>query len=285
MKMECLTMTIIVTILYLYILCKIFSKEINETFSNTLKPRKIAFMFLVYDEVNHEKLWKKFFENVDPQKYNIYVHYKNNKPSEFFDKYKIKNIIPTAWGHKSLVLAHNILLREALKDTDNMHFILVSNSCVPFKKFDHVYNALDPNYSYYNMFVKNNWEPRAIIAQQYVPRDKIKKAHQWSILNRKHAQLLVENEKEYIDWFPQIPDEHAHITYLFSKDLDKELKITHGESEKATTFTNWSEDERILKNYEEISDKTIHQLYTSPCLFGRKFKKECNMEYLYKILG
>ena len=47
-----------------------------------------------------------------------------------------------------------------------------------------------------------------------------------------------DNEKEYIDWFPQIPDEHAHITYLFSKGYDNELKITHGESEKATTFTN-----------------------------------------------
>lgn len=56
----------------------------------------IAFLFLIYDEINHEELWKLFFNNME--NYNIYIHYKDYKYSEYFDKYKIKNCIPTAWG-------------------------------------------------------------------------------------------------------------------------------------------------------------------------------------------
>jgi hypothetical protein len=285
MNTECIILTFVVIILYAYILCKLLSQKNYENLFSPINEKKVAFLFLIYDEVNHEKIWKKFFENVDPNKYNIYVHYKNNKYSEFFDKYKLKHTIPTEWGHKSLVQAHNLLLKEALKDPNNMHFILVSNSCVPFKKFDYTYNYLDPKYSYYNMFVKHNSLHRNVIAEKYVDKNKIKKAHQWSILNRHHAQLLVDSEKEYIDWFSEVPDEHAHITYLFSKNLNNMLKLTYDEKEKATTFTNWSDDGTILTNYSNVSNTFIDYLYNSPCLFGRKFTKECNFEYLYKILS
>ena len=40
--------------------------------------KKIAFCFLIYDIINHEELWNIFFQNVDTNKYNIYIHYKFN---------------------------------------------------------------------------------------------------------------------------------------------------------------------------------------------------------------
>ena len=43
------------------------------------RMKKIAFCFLIYDTINHEELWNNFFKNVDPAKYNIYIHYKYNK--------------------------------------------------------------------------------------------------------------------------------------------------------------------------------------------------------------
>ena len=31
-------------------------------------------------------LWNTFFENIDENKYTIYIHYKNNKPLKYFEK-------------------------------------------------------------------------------------------------------------------------------------------------------------------------------------------------------
>lgn len=246
--------------------------------------KKIAFLFLIYDTINHEELWKYFFSKADKNKYTIYIHYKNYIKSEYFDQYKLKNIINTKWGDISLVKAHNILLREALKDNDNQHFILVSNSCIPLKKFDYVYNLLDINYSYYNLFIKHHSNERTMLARICVNNvNNIKKAHQWSILNRKHADLLQKAENNYIHWFKIIPDEHAHITYLFETKLENELKLTYDGIETATTFTNWTE-KRTLQNYSEISDYELSFLVKSPCLFGRKFTEVCDLKLLYNLI-
>jgi hypothetical protein len=242
------------------------------------QPKKIAFLFLIYDKINHENVWKTFFRNADPRLYNIYVHYKENVTTSF-DRHKLKHAIPTAWGDKSLVQAHNLLLKEALKDRSNTHFILVSNSCVPFKTFDHIYRWLDEKYSYYNMFVKFSSPERRVFAEPYVDAAHTKKAHQWSILNRKHAKMVTSTEV-YLTWFPYIPDEHAHITYLFHKKMGHELKLTYDEKENATTYTNWSADGTTLFNFTTVTNKLIDQLCESDCLFGRKFTKECDLTYL-----
>ena len=50
---------------------------------------KIGFCFLIYDKINLEELWELFFKDVDPNKYNIYVHYKDNKILKYFEQYKL----------------------------------------------------------------------------------------------------------------------------------------------------------------------------------------------------
>ena len=46
--------------------------------------KKIAFLFLIYDVINQEELWNSFFSNIDPNKYSIYIHYKNNTPLNLY---------------------------------------------------------------------------------------------------------------------------------------------------------------------------------------------------------
>ena len=254
----------------------------NELFNTELVKNKIAFLFLIYDEINHEEIWKLFFNSIDKNEYNIYIHYKDYKKSEYFDKYKLENIIPTTWGEISLVKAHNLLLEEALKDKNNIHFILLSNSCIPFKKFNYIYNYLDNNFSYYNISSNPNYE-RTTDSLKYITKNDIKKASQWSILNRKHATLLVNDKNKYINWFTVYPDEYSHITYLYYNKLNNEIIKTTDSKYDATTYTNW--DENYLKNYDDINDHDILLLYNSPCLFGRKFIKNCkNLELLYKLI-
>lgn len=75
--------------------------------------KKIAFCFLIYDKINLEELWNIFFKNVDNNKYNIYIHYKTDKPLQYFEKYKLKECIETKYADVSLIHAHNLLLKQA----------------------------------------------------------------------------------------------------------------------------------------------------------------------------
>lgn len=280
-------MKLLILIIIIIILFNIYYYNFNKyEYFNTYN--KIAFIFLIYDEINHEHIWQLFFKSIDTDKYNIYIHYKIYKPSSFFDKYKLNNIIPTEWCGISLVQAHNLLLKEALKDQNNTNFILLSNSCIPFKTFDYIYNNLFINYSYFNLMLLKNFD-NCILALSNINKNLIRKNHQWSILNRKHALLLVNDESKYINWFYNCSvcaDEYAHINYLIYSKLDNEIIITNNEKEKATTFTNWNSEQSVLNNYNNITNNEIIFLINSPCFFGRKFNKNCkNLDLLRKYLS
>lgn len=226
--------------------------------------KKIAFCFLIIDEINHEDLWYKYFSNVDPNKYTIYIHYKSDTPLKHFEKYKLKNCIETSVGDISIVHAQNLLLEEALKDRQNEHFIFLSESCIPLKHFDYTYAYLNPKYSYFSIGPKEQCFPRSDHALSYVDKKYIQKSYQ-CILNVNHA-LLMTKTLDYLDWFISFPDEHCYITKLYAHALDNELVLS-----------NWDGE---LKNYDIISEDELTQLSKNH-LFGRKFNKECDLSKLH----
>jgi hypothetical protein len=244
--------------------------------------RKLAFCFLIYDIINHEELWHIFFKNVDTRKYTIYIHYKNNSPLTYFEKYKVATTIDTSWGDISLVKAQNILLQEAITCTDNTHFIFLSNSCIPLKSFDYVYRHLQDAYSYFNICDPAQCFPRCNSLLDVIHRDCIQKASQWCILNRKHSTLML-STRAYLDWFAECfaPDEHCYITTLFYHDLQGELITTPNIASGATTFTNWGgmdykyPSNGHLKTYLDISAEELGYLLDGASLFGRKFDTVC----------
>jgi len=276
---------------------------------------KIAFLFLIYDAINHEHLWFNFFNGIAKTKYNIYIHYKMDDNLEFFNEYKIykSKTIDTRYADISIVKAQNVLLREALKDKDNKHFIFLSGSCIPLKSFKYIYNYLDPRYSYFHIAGSEDCFPDCEVALKYIPKEHIKKSAQWSILNRRHAELLANSTKsanaatattaakDYLLWFKDTyaPDELCYISYLsyiYNTSLDKEIIATSYNSppEMATTFANWEDmnykyvSDRELKNYKSISEEELEHLLKSPCLFGRKFKPSCyyslNKRFYYDVI-
>jgi len=258
------------------LLCFRPKKYRRENFEN----KKIAFLFLIYDKINNEDVWKTFFENVPKTQYDIFIHDKTYKKSEYFDKYKLNNPILTNWGDISLLLAQNLLIEEGLKDPDISHFIFLSNSCIPFKKFEHIYNKLDGSFSYFNICPHEESFPRCNPSLEMVDKKIIQKSHQWCILNRKHAEILVNDINIYRKWFEYkgtVPDEHSYITYLFYLNLQDELKITKNLPESATTYTNWRDHEFFChpKSYDNINIDEILKLWKAHCFFGRKFNKGC----------
>lgn len=248
--------------------------------------RKIAFCFIVYDVLECEEVWYEFLKNVDPSLYNIYIHPKAELKSKYFEYHQIcqsKRIKNTKWGDVSLVKAQNALLETALEDIENEHFVFLSQACIPLKSFQHIYERLDAKYSYFNMCSWEDCFPRCNKALKFIDKHIIQKAHQWCILNKKHAKLMMESD-EYLKWFDDkatVPDEHAYISNLYYHKLQGELVITCDKSLEATTFTCWLDGK--IKEYKDISVEEQEKLLQAGCYFGRKFKKQsekCLREYL-----
>jgi hypothetical protein len=264
----------------------------KQTIAIKSNNKKIAFCFLIYDKINNEELWYNFFKNIDKNKYNIYIHYKENKPLKYFESYKIKNTVPTKWCDKSLVEAQNKLLESAIKDSNNQHFIFISNSCIPLKSFDLIYNTLDSNYSYFNTS-----KP---YTKTFSSSIKVYKSSQWCILNRKHTQKILENN-EILNTILKIfktkyvkacSDEYSYITLLYQLGLENELLLTQNLSSDATTFTGWkvypnyknfskSKKKGQPNAYSKICKEELDYLVKSKSLFGRKFIDGCvGLEHL-----
>jgi hypothetical protein len=254
---------------------------------------KIAFIFLIYNVINHEDIWYNFFKNIDKNKYSIYIHYKSDEKLKYFEEYKIKDIIKTKYADISIVTAQNNVLKIALQDLNNTNFIFLSGSCIPLKPFNYIYETIEPLYSYFHIADAEESLPDCYDTLKYIERKYLKKASQWCILNRKHSNMLVyygilnysNSQLNYIKWFHNAyaPDELCYLTflaYIYSNNLYNEIIATyyHEPPEKATTFANWEGmnykyvSDNELKNYIYINECELKHLLYSPCLFGRKFK-------------
>lgn len=249
--------------------------------------KKLAFCFLIYDIINFEELWNDFFSNVDHNKYNVYIHYKNNIPLKYFEKYKLNNCINTKYGHVSLIHAQNMMFNKAFEDIDNYKFIMISNSCIPLKNFNFIYDFLTNNdYSYFN---ENFYKDYCISLKQFFDNNIISKASQWCILNRNIIDKILKIDKDSINnMFETIwaPEEVFYLTYVRYFNMDNQCKITKN-TPLATTFTHWGDmdykykDKYIktgLKNYNEISEDELEYLLNSNSLFGRKFTTDCTIK-------
>lgn len=237
--------------------------------------RKIAFCFLIYDIINQEEVWNIFFKDVEPNKYSIYIHYKINTPLKYFEKYKLKNCIETKYADISLVKAQNLMLEQGIKENDNEHFIILSNSCIPLKSFDHIYNSLNPSFSYFTEILLF---PRCFKIN--FKRKDLKKSHQWCILNKKHATEILAPSLD-IDLFEPIyaADEHYYITNIYKKNLQNEIITTRSNANNTTTFVDWSNPIKTghPKDFTEIRDKELTSLLKNSHLFGRKINASCQL--------
>jgi len=264
--------------------CKYLKKE---TFKSN-NPKKIAFCFLIYKKIFHEDLWYKYLKNIDLNKYNIYIHYKEDEPLKYFEKNKLNQNINTCWGCLSIVQAQNLILKQALKDQDNQHFIWLSDSCIPIKSFNYIYNYLDTKKSYYNICPDNQVFPRANKILKFVKRSNIKKANMASVINRKHATLFVNNDDNINSWFKDINnvDEIVYITLLFHNNLQNELVLTQNIAAGSIIFAQWADmiNYKVFNNSKKINDYTykyicpeeLKYLISSKSLFARKFIEDCN---------
>jgi hypothetical protein len=262
---------------------------------------KIGFMFLLVGKINHEDIWKDFFKYIDTEKYKLYLHPQNPKQitDPFFKNSIIPNLIKVKWGN--IWPGFIQLLKEAILDPDITHFVWLSDSCIPIKSFDYIYNEIynikktkinrffekeSVTYGEWTIFPRcNNLLDKGIL------KENIGKNHAWILLIRKHAELFIDPiNKEFFDKFNEIfaPEEHIPITFFNEFKLDEIEYLEDPDMTNCVTFVSWKFDsykyydekyfrynQRDIKTFTNISKNELDYLINTKSFFARKFDKNC----------
>jgi hypothetical protein len=265
-----------------------------------LKPCKIAFLFLLYEGIDHLSIWEDFFRSGSTGKklYNIYSHVKSpgkNTPDWIRDN--MVSTFETGWCGLGLIRAVVEMLKTALRDRSNKYFCLVSGACIPLRSFDSIYKS-----------VCRSTRSRMNFKLHYVfdNHKKMYTASQWVILNRKIARdyiaLLDRNNKKAVrflermknlylengiditdtefrmgsrhNWIGGCPDEVFPINWLIEKYGIRRVRREVKNTESAYTY--WSDrdiDHPVvfsLARARKMKDTILKPTH----LFGRKFKPD-----------
>ncbi len=207
------------------------------------------------------------------------MHSKNGVDSRsFFAPSVIGEIVPTTWANT--MKAQIALLREALKDQNNSKFVFLSETAIPITSFEHAYMHLMRHpYSefWHSPYSRND--------RKFGNLKDIYKNCTWIVLNRKHAQLMVD-DTTYIDIFAsaRFDEEHFPSSILAFNGLLHEIVNEYLTLEfwcpdcisSPYFFENLNDGHYFTLLVKAINDKSY--------LFARKFSKSCNLSRLHDYL-
>lgn len=279
-----------------------------ETFSdNKPRSRKIAFLFLVRSNLLRPDIWQRYLAGHE-SRYSIYCHAKepDNVTDPLLKDRQIPEHIETCWGCPNLVEANLLLMKEALKDENNYKFILASESCAPLIPFQTMYSVLTAcDNSHIGIHKDNNSrEDRYHLIKNppFNSNDFIKHSGSGLVMNRHHAQLLVDTLESFQrDWNKTTtPDEHYIGNILLHLDGDFATKEIKNNDNKKTTFDIWQvsdlngkanlnedfmTDEYI--NLKKVTNKGIDAARDAGFLFVRKVGEDTEIDvgHLLAFIG
>ncbi|KAL8238157.1 hypothetical protein R6Q59_019238 [Mikania micrantha] len=256
---------------------------------------KIAFLFLVRDNLPLDFLWHNFFKNADPEKFTIYIHSKpgfvfdaSSTRSVFFYNRQLENSVEVGWGKPTMIEAEKLLFKAALDDPHNHIFVLLSDSCVPLYNFSYIYAYLmsSPR-SFVDSFVDANEKRYNPEMSPDIPEDKWRKGSQWITLVKSHAEVVAydhvvfpifnkhckrrplldlskgnESLKEQ-QQHNCIPDEHYVPTLLAMRGFEDELvrrTLTYSLWNQSTETMNTQAWHPVTFVYASASQKNIQDI-------------------------
>jgi hypothetical protein len=223
---------------------------------------KVAFLFLVIEDINYPQIWGDYFER-NKQFVNIYCHakYPEKTRTEWLRRNMIQNIRPTGWGY--IVDAYFSLFHAALRDKNNMRFVVISESCLPIYSLDTFLDMLDKDdyrTSYVHFMRVSPYDISARIKTQrgYERFGDFTKHYARFCLSRYHIEKLVNSQPSDIDFFKNmhVGDEffltllHAHPGY----DYIKQYTITYDNWEDVNAEVRFIKDkiDRIKRDYDHM---------------------------------
>lgn len=238
-----------------------------------MPPKKIAFLFLIYSQINFEYLWHRFFNQApSPEYYSVYIHAKHPKyiRSEYIRRHLIPFHYQTNWGGASLVLVMLALLAFAHADPDNYKFIFVSDSCIPLKTFKSVYHYLTRDENSYINWWRDKSFRKDRVCNNAIQVEHWAKSSQWIILNRRYTKSLIDNRHLLRHfWGSFCPDEHFVPTVLSKLGL-----LTNNDIKRwSKTYVNWGAGKAHPRSHSVMEKWELRKFIDEFYLFGRKFPK------------
>lgn len=163
----------------------------------------VHFLFLVNDNIPHGEIWRQFFSNAPAGSWKVLVHCKDSAGCQRNGVFTTNPgfiQVPTTptWYCHDLVTAMVSLARGALGLNAAMlggreKLVYLSESALPIKPFAEIHSTLllDDS-SDFCLFPSDQWGS-ASVDGSFV---KLLKHHQWVVLSRAHAEMIVR------DWVP-----------------------------------------------------------------------------------
>ncbi|WCJ25352.1 Core-2/I-branching beta-1 6-N-acetylglucosaminyltransferase family protein [Euphorbia peplus] len=237
------------------------------------KVKKVAFMFLAYGSLPFAPLWEKYFKGQEGL-YSIYVHPHPSHndswpPSSMFFGRRIPSKA-VYWGTKSMMDAERRLLANALLDTSNQRFILLSESCIPVMNFKTTYDYLmNTNLSFVEIYDNPGKGGRGRYNTQMSPYINITdwmKGSQWFEATRDLAIKIVSDQKYY----KLFEDYCRPPCYIDEHYIPTLLNILYPKLSSNTTITyvDWSTRgaHPVKFGWNRITDEFLN---------GIRFGKDC----------
>ena len=232
---------------------------------------KLAFCFLTYDIIVRYDIWNIFFQNIDIDKYVVFIHPKRIID---FNKYTFKyNIVKnrintTSKDNINIVKATLKLLEETFNyDNEISHFIFLSQSCIPIYSFNILYNIITKFPSSVISHIDNNKKDRyyhlSNSIMKYIKYNKFVKQQPNMILVRDDVNYLINNDLKAHFYKMNCPDEHYFINILINIINKNIIK-------KQTTFCNNDFSKTQALEFININSNFITQLRRYGFLFMRK---------------
>lgn len=156
--------------------------------------KKICFAFLTKGVINNELIWYNYLNKLD--NIEILIHCNNIPNFKYINNITNKifiNEVPTSWG--KLQKVQNFLLDKA-KKLNCDKFIILSDSCLPIRKFDYLLNLLNNDKS----FIDNceAWDIKRFPREEYKYR--LMANQQWVIIDKKHYDIFLHDDiKEHFE--------------------------------------------------------------------------------------
>ncbi|CAM6092214.1 unnamed protein product [Calypogeia fissa] len=261
--------------------------------SSSVRTPKIAFMFLIQNDIPFEPLWNNFFKGHEGL-FNIYVHIWPLKLSAFQRSKGVfwGRLVPSQEGQKLtpglIANARRLLANALLDDPSNEWFALISGSCIPLHGFRHVYDTLastnksflDIDPEHWDMW--NRYTARGDDAMKpEIQFSQFKVGSQFWVMRRKHAVMTVDDMKYWTKFnkpcLPNhvycYPEEHYFSTMMGFLDP--------GGCKHTATLVDWSRAEGGHPTRWEANEISLNFLIelrqrgNGEYLFARKFHRDC----------
>ena len=251
---------------------------------------KLALCFLVTKNIKNLDVFEQWISGYE-HLVNIYAHF--SEIGTIDQPILLKNrvhAVPTKWGDISLIYAEAELYKEALKNTDNAFFILLSENCIPVRSFEYTYNRLMSDkkrgilaYRDVGKFYPDDCEPFMSegscgkLLDKFGFYDHVYAADQWKALSRSNAKDFMKmlSNVNWIKLFTECikivpdslaPDELFYVNYMNQK-YGLSTQFRHGQ----VTMVDFTGKAVHPINYKQITPKTADLICESNSMFARKF--------------